>query len=564
MSPLISSVAWVRRGAAAENPEKYNLDEKELERVQKLARIELEDAQVELQRASLAAQEMENRSDEEEEGSVEEDDSDDSWEDASDDDRMDEDGKPEPKPKKSKPKPSGKDDPDGLAEYNLDNYDEEKIGAASGVFSNIKGLTYYRSNDEDPYITLKEDDEQAEQEELQVLPADNMIVTAKTEDEVSHLDVYIYNDDEENLYVHHDILLPSFPLCLEWLDFPPPTSSETTPAPQQGNFIAVGTFEPEIEIWSLDVTEAIYPSLILGRPDKSASHVPVPLGTGKKKRKQAKAREPTVEYHVDAVLGLAWNRAHRNILASASADATVKIWDLSNGGGKALRSFNVHGDKVQSVQWNATQPEVLLTGSYDHTVRVFDSRDPGKAVGAVIGADVEALRWDPWEAMSFYVSLEDGNVHYFDARTLSALPTSAASLPAPTKSRFTLSAHTGAASALDINPHVKGCIATGGADKLVKIWNVDADGEKVNASMVISRNLEVGKVFTVAFSPDDPLTLAAAGSKAKLQVWDIGANAGARKSFGSRLPPRQGGWEKPREGGGVIGMQSDNEESDEE
>ncbi|CAE6445447.1 unnamed protein product [Rhizoctonia solani] len=565
MSPLISSVAWVRRGAAAENPEKYNLDEKELERVQKLARIELEDAQVELQRASQAAEEMENRSDEED-SSIEEDDNDDSWEDASDDARMDEDGvEPEPKPKKSKPKANGKDDPDGLAEYNLDNYDEEKTGSASGVFSNIKGLTYYRSNDEDPYITLKEDDEEAEREELKVLSEDNMIVTAKTEDEVSHLDVYIYNDTNENLYVHHDILLPSFPLCLEWLDFPPPpTETAPTPAaPQQGNFVAVGTFEPEIEIWSLDVTEAIYPSLILGRPDKSAAHVPVPLGTGKKKRKQTKARELTSEYHVDAVLGLSWNRAHRNILASASADTTVKIWDLSSGGGKALRSYDVHGDKVQSVQWNAAQPEVLLTGSYDHTVRVFDSRDPGKAVGAVIGADVETLRWDPWEAMSFYVSLEDGNVHYFDARTLSTLPTSATSLPAPTKSRFTLSAHTGAASALDINPHVKGCIATGGADKLVKIWNVDVDGESVNASMVISRNLEVGKVFTVAFSPDDPLTLAAAGSKAKLQVWDIGANAGARKSFGSRLPSRQGGWERAREGGGVVGVQSDEESGEE-
>ncbi|CAE6409530.1 unnamed protein product [Rhizoctonia solani] len=563
MSPLISSIAWVRRGIAAENPEKYNLDEKELERVQKLARIELEDAQVELQRASEAAQDMENRSDDED-STIDDDDNDDSWEDASDDDRMDED-LIEPEPKKSKTKSNIQDDADSLAEYNLDNYDEEKTGAASGVFSNIKGLTYYRSNDEDPYITLKEDDEDAERAELQVQSTDNMIVTAKTEDEVSHLDVYIYNDNDENLYVHHDILLPSFPLCLEWLDFPPtPTSSETAPVgPQQGNFIAVGTFEPEIEIWSLDVTEAIYPSLILGRPDKSASHVPVPLGTGKKKRKQTKARDPSSEYHVDAVLGLSWNRAHRNIFASASADTTVKIWDLASGGGKALRSFNVHGDKVQSVQWNAAQPEVLLTGSYDHTVRVFDSRDPGKAVGAVIGADVEALRWDPWEAMSFYVSLEDGNVHYFDARTLSTLLASG-SLPAPTKSRFTLSAHTGAASALDVNPHVRGCIATGGADKLVKVWNVQLDGDAVNASMVTSRNLEVGKVFTVGFSPDDPLTLAAAGSKAKLQVWDIGANAGVRKSFGPRLPVRQGGWERNREGGGIVGVQSDNEESDEE
>ena len=47
---------------------------------------------------------------------------------------------------------------------------------------------------------------------------------------------------------------------------------------------------------------------------------------------------------------------------------------------------------------------MLLTGSYDRTVRTFDSRAPDSGVGAVLGADVEALRWDPWEATSFYVS----------------------------------------------------------------------------------------------------------------------------------------------------------------
>jgi hypothetical protein len=47
--------------------------------------------------------------------------------------------------------------PGDLSEYNLDNYDDDGDNEAElGPFTNIKGLTYYRNNEEDPYITLKD------------------------------------------------------------------------------------------------------------------------------------------------------------------------------------------------------------------------------------------------------------------------------------------------------------------------------------------------------------------------------------------------------------------------
>lgn len=48
----------MKRGVAAQHPSKYVLDDKELERVSALARIELEDAKIELQRAHKAATQM--------------------------------------------------------------------------------------------------------------------------------------------------------------------------------------------------------------------------------------------------------------------------------------------------------------------------------------------------------------------------------------------------------------------------------------------------------------------------------------------------------------------------
>lgn len=59
-------------------------------------------------------------------------------------------------------------DPNDLSAFKLDEYDEEeskgvgefsrtiKLTVAMGAFANVKGLSFYRDNNDDPYITLKE------------------------------------------------------------------------------------------------------------------------------------------------------------------------------------------------------------------------------------------------------------------------------------------------------------------------------------------------------------------------------------------------------------------------
>jgi periodic tryptophan protein 1 len=129
------------------------------------------------------------------------------------------------------------------------------------------------------------------------------------------------------------------------------------------------------------------------------------------------------------------------------------------------------------------------------------------------------------------VSTENGIIHYHDARN-------APSDPSKTKPVWTLQAHDESVSSFDINPIIPGFLVTGSTDKEVKLWNIQASGP----SMVVSRNLGVGKVFSTTFAPDNEVgfRLAVAGSKGDVQIWDTSTNAAVRRIFAERIKPTDG------------------------
>lgn len=259
---MISSLAWVKKGAAARHPSKFIIsDDAELQRIQKLTNLEFGDAQGQLKEARQAGlgNECEDAEWQDEEGEdADESGQKQSSEEQAQDDQVDVEM-----------------DEDDLAKYKLDTYDdEESTGIAMGAFSNIKGLSFYKSNEDDPYITLKDDKEEEDEdrEALEVLPTDNLLISAKTEDEVSLLEAHVYESVSDDslegfsLYVHHDLLLPSFPLCLEWVGHTPASAASSFSQQRKGhgNFLAVTTMEPEVEIWNVDVIDGLVPDVVLG------------------------------------------------------------------------------------------------------------------------------------------------------------------------------------------------------------------------------------------------------------------------------------------------------------
>lgn len=536
------ATTWVRRGFAAEFPTKYDVDEAELGRIEKLARLQLEDAQEDLH----AAQSRDTKEAEDLDGS---------------DDEDEEDGGVSAILTQAEQDPAT-DDVEDLKEYNLSDYDDEEKVDAHGekfaMFGNVRSLAYYQPGEEDPYLELPngEDDSDDEREELQILPTDNLILAAKVEDEVPHLEVFVYEDDADNIYVHHDIMLPAIPLCVEWIDVPVGKDAGKKPS---GNFVAVGMMSPEIEVWDLDIVDSMYPSAILGQQADDKQELDDTNGdssrTGKKKSKKKKKKpKANDQHHVDAVLALALNRQHRNLLASASADKTVKLWDLNTG--KCAKSYTMHIGKVTSLDWHPTESTVLLSGSDDRTVIATDMRAPeAEAPKWKVEADVERVKWDVHDANFFFVTTEGGTVHYFDARSV---PKDHDTLSKPV---WTLQAHDGAVSAFDVNSTVPGFLVTGSDDKTVKLWNVSNN----KPSMVVSRNLEVGRIFTTQFAPDPEVAfrLSVAGSRGQVQVWDTSTNASVRNAFAGKVKmPENDAKERMVTLDG--GRQEDEESSDEE
>ena len=60
-------------------------------------------------------------------------------------------------------------------------------------------------------------DSSEDKEDYFIRKTDSLIVAATAENDHSNLEVYVYDHKTSDLYVHHEIILSSYPLCIEWL-----------------------------------------------------------------------------------------------------------------------------------------------------------------------------------------------------------------------------------------------------------------------------------------------------------------------------------------------------------
>ena len=408
-----------------------------------------------------------------------------------------------------------------MAELDMDRYDNSESENDSNdmlqkiLGSGNPGMAYYSDPRNDPYLVTRDKDESegkedsdTDSEDMRLKDTDLLIMATRNDEDLSHLEVWVYeppgDDGEGNLYVHHSIMLSSFPLAAAWMDFNPLNANAG------GNFAAVGTLDPDIEIWDLDMIDIVEPVATLqgALQENNMNRNKLTKLRGKgSKSKHVTSHEATSKSggHEDSVMGLAWNSEFRNVLASASADRTVKIWDVSLQ--QVSKTLTLHTDKVQSLAWNEAEPSALLSGGFDRFIYLKDIRSNDSSyLKWNISSDVESIAWNPHTPTQFVVSMENGQVCIFDARA------SNQSLPL-----VEIAAHEKPATVAAFCPSIDGILVTTSTDKRTKVWSIGKNAP----AMLAEQELKVGAIFGAGFCRDAPTVFAAGGAKGDIAVWDI-------------------------------------------
>ncbi|CAF1251924.1 unnamed protein product [Rotaria magnacalcarata] len=365
-------------------------------------------------------------------------------------------------------------------------------------------IAMHASNRDDPLLEIKDDGEDSDAEDYFIRPDDNLIVAAHVEDDTSSLEVYIYNDKEGYLYVHHDILMLHMPLCLTWLDYDTNNSNTV-------NYVAVGSMEGAIEIFDVDLVDQMEPMHTFAKKSQKKK--------SKSSKNSSKKANKSSEGHDAAVLDLTWNKLVRQIFASSSADATIALWDLSQMK-MALHLEKLHKKQIQSICWHPSEAQNLLSGSSDRTVCMVDCRDGNNKSSQhrwTFDSDIERVTWNTFDTNQFLTSTENGYVYAMDIRQ-TTIPV------------YNFSAHTGAVTGLCLNSSIPGLLVTSSFDECVKVWDV----ENNTVTFIAERQFPTGRINACLVNPDFPFTYAFGGQSQGLQIWDCSENSDVRTRFGTR------------------------------
>ena len=235
---------------------------------------------------------------------------------------------------------------------------------------------------------------------------------------------------------------------------------------EKGNYIAVGTFKGDVQIWDASASKLI--NTLPGHTARVGAlawnHDLLCSGSRDRNVLLRDIRTPSTETerkltgHKQEVCGLKWSPDHM-LLASGGNDNKLLVWNV-NGGNSPIQTYNDHIAAVKAIAWSPHQHGLLASGggTADRCIRFWNTLTGQNLQSVDTGSQVCNLAWSKH-------SNELVSTHGYSQNQILIWKY-------PSMSQLAkLTGHTYRVLYLAVSPDGE-AIVTGAGDETLRFWNV--------------------------------------------------------------------------------------------